>query len=350
MNRIMMEDINNICEENIHWEKIKNKSILITGATGYLATYIILTLINRNKMYNDNILIYALCRNVKKAEKIYGELLKRKDIILVIQDVVDPIDKISNVDIVIHAASPANSYINELAPYKVIEANVIGYDNLLKNCHKWGTKKIIYFSSGTVYGNNTPYDGVNEEYRDQFDFCNTKNCYRLSKQMCEMMTSVFSKQNPEIEMNTIRPFIVYGPGQVYSQKKVITDFLNNYLNDQDIVIKSDGKAVRSYIYIKDAIKGFFYILLNGENRKAYNISSTSQICNISELANVFVELNKKLKIVYEEVDEGYLSTISNCFTGKNSELVALGWKEETDLMEGIKRTIEWARVCDYFYD
>ena len=75
--------------------------------------------------------------------------------------------------------------------------------------------------------------------------------------MCEMMTSVFSKQNPEIEMNTIRPFIVYGPGQVYSQKKVITDFLNNYLNDQDIVIKSDGKAVRSYIYIKDAIKGFF---------------------------------------------------------------------------------------------
>lgn len=350
MNTIINEDILDICKENVSWGKLKNSTVLITGATGYLATYIILTIMKRNSLYNDKIKVFALCRNRQKAIQIYKEYLKSEFLEFIFQDVIEPIENINNVDVIIHAASPANSFINEFEPYKVIEANVIGFDNLLKKCFEWGTKKIVFFSSGTVYGNNTPVCGVDENYRDQFDFCNIKNCYRLSKQMCEMMTCVYSKYNTSIETNIIRPFIVYGPGQVYSQKKVITDFVYNYLNDQNIVIKSDGKAVRSYIYIKDAIKGFFYVLLNGKSGKAYNISNSTQIYSVTQLANIFVQLNNKLEIIYEKSNDEYLATISNCFTGKNNELVALGWKEETDLRTGIKRMIKWARTSEYFYN
>lgn len=348
MNRIIKEDIQNICKEKLPWNKLKNKRILITGANGYLASYIVYTLLYRNEKYNDNIIVYALCRNKEKSKKHFSEYLNRKDFELIFQNVCDYIDDSYESDIIIHAASPANSYALETNLENILDSNIRGFSNILFSAQKWKTKEVLLFSSGTVYGEKTPIDGASEEYRGAIDFTAKANCYRLCKQMCEMMSEVYYIDY-DMNIKTVRPFIIYGPGMVYSQHKHITDFLKNYIFEENILLKSNGNGIRSFCYIADATKAFLYVLLKGEKNMAYNVSSMKGISSIKELAKVFTNFNSALSIEYEESieKESYLKEKSKILIGKNNKLKNLGWKDETTLDEGIWRTICWAKESDF---
>ncbi len=337
---VIEEDICDICEEILPWWKLKGKTILVTGANGFLASYLVYTLLELNKKYEFDIKINALCRNKQRAEQKFGDAIKDGIITMIYQDVCDEIADTYKSDIVIHAASPSTPYIVQKHPYQVFEANVLAYDKLLKKCREWHTSDVLLFSSSAVYGYETPLSGVCENYREKVDFTNCKDIYCMSKQMLEMMTESVRKEL-DCRFHIVRPFVVYGPGEVYSHKKCMTDFLKNCICEEDIVMKSAGNVIRSYIYIKDAVKAMFYILLKGD-QKAYNIASEMNICSIKELAELFCSIDGNIQVKCEESTEEYLQSRSRAITGKNDRLKELGWKEETSLEEGLRRTIRWA--------
>lgn len=338
---VINEDINLIVSEELEWKLLKNKTVLITGACGFLARYIVLSLLRLNELYNYKIQILALCRDEKKARELYKNEYLNSYLKFIFKDVCNLHDEEIRCDIIIHAASPANPYVIESNPYDVIEANVLGLDNLLKQTTTWGCNHVVLFSSSAVYGYNSPCDGADELYAQSVHFNDYKDVYALSKQMCEMMRSCYKKTN-DLKIQVVRPFVIYGPGDNLNSKKCFIDFLNNCIEESDIVIKSDGKAVRSYIYIVDAIRAFFYILLRGDE-KPYNIASKNAILSIDQLANIFAKVNGTIAVKYEKDDSGYLKNNMQYMIGKTDRLCELGWNEMISIQDGISRTIKWAR-------
>jgi len=346
---IIDEDIRHICsDEGLPWKKLKNKSVLITGGNGYIANYIVRSLLQRNQIYGTNITVYALCRSKDKAKKRFADILGDDNLQLLIQDVCDEIDDKYRADYIIHAASLVDSYFREYEPYSIIKANVFAYDKILEKAKKWNTEKVLYFSSCGVYGSNVPDDGAEESYRNAVDFANPKNSYIFSKQMGEMMSCSFIKENKEINIVSVRPSIVYGPGQSYSQGKYFTDFMKNYLCDENIVLKSTGENVRTHIYLMDAVKGVFYVLLKGRNGEGYNIAGDlDNVCSIKQVAEQFCSYDKRISVDIQLSDALELQTLVYKNIIKNDKLKSLGWKNETSLKDGIWRTICWARKSTF---
>lgn len=341
MSEVVREDIENICRVSLPWNKLIKKSVLLTGATGFLGKYIILCLDKINELYGTDIVIYALGRNKKQFSDFIAKNTIASRLIFVCQDVCDEIDDAYKSDIIIHAASPANPYVIQNNPYEVYRANVCGFENLLKKARQWNTSDIVLFSSSAVYGHNSSGNGADESYRSEIDFTDIKDVYALSKQMTEMMGVCYEKEYG-IGIKVLRPFVVYGPEDNLSSHKCMIDFLRNCIQDEDIIVKSDGTAVRSYIYITDAMTAFFYVLLKGQNT-VYNISSVKNKCSISELAEIFSDYNQAINVEYLRDDSEYLKNKVAVMIGDNQKLKNLGWKEKVSLREGIYRIIRWAR-------
>lgn len=341
MQDIIKEDISLICSENLPWENLQHKRILITGANGFLGTYIVLSLMKCNQRYKTDIIVNALCRNKQKAYEKFNVYLNDDNLHFIFQDVCEEIDDSYESDIIIHAASPANPYIIQRHPNDVVDANVIGYSKLLKKAQEWGTKEVILFSSSAVYGYATPMEGVDENHRDCIDFTNYKDVYCISKQMCEMMSICYARTY-NIQTKIIRPFVIYGPGDDLTSNKGMIDFLNDCIRNRNIVMKSKGEAIRSYVYIRDAIRAFYYILLKGKN-DAYNISSVENIYSMNQIAAIFCKYNKKITIEYKLENKEYLKTRFEKMIGKNEKLRNLGWHETVGMEEGIYRTIKWGK-------
>ena len=340
MQQVIREDIGVICDEELPWERLQNKKMLVTGASGFLGAYIVYSLLECNREHQTNITVYALCRNEEKANIKFNEERDNARLKILFQNVCEEISDEYRSDIIIHAASPANPYIIHQQPYEVIKANVIAYNNILEKAKKWNTEEIVLFSSSAVYGYSTPDCGADEHYRDSIDFTNDKDVYCLSKQMSEMMTVCFQKTY-KIPVKVIRPFVVYGPDDDLLSHKGMIDFLNDCLSNRNIILKSKGDAVRTYVYVSDAIRAFFYILLKGKS-DAYNISSDN-VYSIRELAEIFCECNKNISIEYKIDNAEYLKNRSKVMIGKNEKLKELGWTEKVNMREGIMRMISWGK-------
>lgn len=350
MNSIIDEDINNICLTDLSWEKLKGKTILITGARGYIATYLIYTFLRLNDIYKLNMQIIGLCRNERKSVRYFGNIINRNDFKLIIQDVCENIDDKYMSDIVIHAASPGNFFEHKKNPYEVIKANVFGLDNIMKKCELWNSEILLYFSSCMVYGNGSGYYSEESEELEYIDFTSSKNVYILSKRMGEMM--IHSKKNSGFITKTMiaRPLSIFGPLERYSEKKPFTDFLGSIVKDEDIRLKSSGLQQRSYLYISDAIKGIMYILLYGKDCNTYNISSEKNKSTILGLAELFVNINPQIKIIRECNSNIEDENAKSIRFAQNEKLRLLGWNEEVDLIDGIKRTVDWVQDSDFLYN
>ena len=149
MNEIIKNDVKTIIGFNINWDKLKNKTVLVTGATGMMGQYLIFTLLGLNNMYNYNIKVLALCRNKERAEEILGinEYLK-----FIIQDVTKEINVEDKIDYIIHTASPANPTYYSTDPVGTIMANALGTRNTLELARK-NNAVFCYISTMEVYGN-----------------------------------------------------------------------------------------------------------------------------------------------------------------------------------------------------
>lgn len=348
MNEIIVEDIREICNETLDWKKFFKKRILITGARGYIATYLIYSLLKLNETYDLGVRILALCRGKQQSERYYSEFMQRSDFELIIQDVCEKINVRPAADIVIHAASIANIYAQYKNPYDTIKANIIGLNNILDYCEQYNCEQLLFFSSFLVYGNINKKVNENVAQTGYLDFRDYKNGYALSKQMGELMLQCKKRSGLKTRINVVRPLNVYGPGEHYYERKPMTDFLGNFLRAENIVLKSDGQQIRSYLYLSDAIKGIYYILLCGEDEECYNLASEKNVYKIKDMAEMFAINNSNIGVVTFQKEESYFKKDNSVLLASTDKLKALGWQESVMLEDGIKRMIDWAQDSDFF--
>lgn len=290
-----------------------------------------------------NTTVIALVRNRQKAEKRFGHLLNSANFKIVVQDVTAPIEIAEKIDFIIHAASQASPKYYKTDPVGTLSANVLGTINLIELARKNNVTSFLFFSSGEVYGEVKAEDiPIKEDTFGYLNCANVRACYGESKRMGENICVSYHEQYG-VPAKIIRPFHTYGPGMALDDGRVFADFVANVVNKQDIVMMSDGSAIRPFCYLRDATLGFLTVLTKGESGQAYNVGNPNEEHSILELANIIVGLYPEfgLKVIKNKpiADANYMKSPILRNSPNIDKIRQLGWLPNVTVYEGFKRTI-----------
>lgn len=338
MNKIIQEDLKFIAKQKIPWSNLKNKVIFVSGAGGFLGSYIIYTLLHLNQTKKLNMNIIAGVRDYQKAKDKFDI---QEGLDYFVFDINDCFVSYAPIDYIIHAASLASPKYFEPIPVQTILPNIIGTKNLLEIAKDKGVKKFLFISTSGVYGFNPPENyPLFENDWGTLDPTDKANCYLESKRMGEALCIAYKNQY-QVPVVIARPGGFYGPGLKLDDGRIFADLIADIVRKKDLVLYSNGQAIRDYLYIADVITALFTILFKGEIGEAYNVTSNSEI-NILDLAkklayDVFPELNLKV-VMKNDSSKDYLRVKFNQTTMRNSKLVSLGWSEHFYIDDGFRRT------------
>lgn len=339
---MIIEDFNQIKNSSIDWNRFESKTILITGANGFLPAYMVETLL----LLNNDILKYSPCkvialvRNEKHTKERFSNYLNNDNFKIIVQDVANEINLIEKIDYIIHAASPASPKYYNIDPVGVIMPNILGTKNTLDLAIENKVEGYLYFSSGEVYGQLNDGEVIDEDKYGYLDPTTVRACYGESKRMGENLCVSYGHQY-NIPVKIVRPFHTYGPGMKLDDGRVFADFVKNIVHNENIEMKSDGSATRAFCYLSDATVAFFKILLDGEKNNAYNMANSKTIISIKKLATILVNMfpEKKLKAVFAEQSKDYLQSPAKGNSVDTNKIKELGWEPSVSIEDGFKKTI-----------
>ena len=345
MNKIIEEDLQYITNSTIvDWNKFTDKTVLITGANGMIASYLVKTLLYLNKtMLKDNPckVIALVNKNINRLEEVEND----DNLTLFFINVNDLTNGASSyfertkTDFIIHASSLASPKYYNINPVEVILPNVVGTYNTLEIARNHNIEGYLFLSAGEIYGKGIDGRNLEETSYGYIDPLDIRSCYGESKKQGENLCIAYGHQY-SVPVKIARLFHTYGAGMDLEGGRVFEDFVKNIINNEDIVINSDGTDERQFCYISDAVIALFLILLEGENNNAYNVA-TEESTSIRKLALVLINMysSKKLKLVFKK-PENYLKSPVKKYSPDVTKINELGWKAEISLHGGFKRTIE----------
>ena len=149
---IYVADVASVANENLPWEKLSGKNLLLTGASGLIGTVIVDVLMKKNRADNLNVKIYAAGRNDKIAAERFSDYFGDKNFEFVKLDVNAPIEKNFPVDFIIHAASNTHPLLYSTKPVETMTTNIIGTQNLLEFGRRKKISRFVFVSSVEIYG------------------------------------------------------------------------------------------------------------------------------------------------------------------------------------------------------
>lgn len=339
MNKIIEEDVQKIIGLKANWEKLKDKTVLVTGAAGMIGQYIVFTLLELNKLYDYNINILALGRNKNKAEQVFKYDTENNKLKFIIQDVEQEINIDEKVDYIIHTASPANPIFYSTNPVGTIMANTIGTRNALELARK-NEATFCYISTMEIYGQMDNNFGIKEEEYGAINSLELRSCYPESKKLGENMCVAYKEQYG-LNVKIIRPAHTYGPGMGINDPRVQCEFMKKVINNEDIIMKSDGSMERTYTHVADVASGIFFAILNGKDI-VYNVANEEAVISIKKLAETIIDSkpNAQSKLIIEiQEEKGWTKVkpkVMNC-----DRLKSTGWMPIYKVEDGIKRTMKY---------
>ncbi len=335
----LAETLDNIPNVNI----LKDKKILITGASGLIGSAIVDTLVYANLIRRMGIHIYAASRNIKKIKRRFGKFYEEDALTYLHYDASLDINFDINFDYIIHGASNAHPVAYSLQPVETMVINFYGMNNILKYAKDNKVFRTLHISSSEVYGKKQDYKPYHEEDYGFVDILNPRACYPSSKRAAETLCSSYIKECG-LDVVIVRPGHIYGPTMVFDDSRAFAQFARNVINGQDIVMKSSGLQLRSYCYVFDCVSAILTVLLNGIPGEAYNISNRESVVTIRRLAESFAKSCGR-KIVFRNPDDietqGY--NLMQTSALDSSKLEDLGWKGLYCIDEGVERTIQILR-------
>lgn len=326
--------------------ELSGKTIMLSGATGMIGKYMIdfLMCCNENQVFEKPVRIVALSRNGERAGQRIAQHFGKAAFRYVTCDVSREIPECGQVDYVIHAASNTHPLQYAQDSVGTIATNVLGTKNLLDYAVSHGTQRFCFLSSVEIYGENRgDVHRFDEAYAGYLD-CNTLRAgYPEGKRTGEALCNAYA-QTYQLDFVIPRLSRVYGPTMLDSDTKAISQFIKKAAAGEDIVLKSAGAQLYSYVYAADAVMGVLIVLMRGKTGEAYNISDMESEVTLRQIAEWLAE-DYGVQVVYEIPDaveqKGY-STATKALmdTGKAA---ALGFCPMTHMREGLIKTVSYLK-------
>lgn len=346
---IVEEDIKNIIEGlGKEAKKLEGKTVLISGGSGFLGSYINQTILHLNQT-----VLKSKCKVISIDNYITGSdqnnflsKIEDKNFEFVYHDIRLPILIKEKVDYIIHAAGLASPYYYQKYPLETIESAVTGAKNLLELARMKNVKGFFFFSSSEIYGDpDGKHVPTPETYAGHVSSVGPRACYDESKRLTETLSLVYHQQFG-IPIKIVRPFNVYGPGMKIKDYRVIPTFISRGITDKLLPVHGSGEQTRTFCYISDAIVGFFKVLLSGKPGEVYNVGTEKPEVTMLELAKIIAKhLDNGVKVKTIEYPSSYPAgePQRRCpdLTKIKSEL---NYESKVELDDGLRRTIEWFRA------
>ena len=345
-NEMYLEDVKNIADTHLPWKNLQGKSILISGSTGLLGSFLIDVLMSRNAKERP-IKIYALGRDEGKARNRFSQYWGSESFNFITHDINEALDlPLEQIDYVLHLASNTHPVSYAKKPISTITTNIIGTNNMLSFAVRHKARRFAFASSNEIYGENKgDVEQFDEKYSGYID-CNTLRAgYPESKRAGEALCQAYLQ---EYGLDVIIPRFTrsFGPTLLSDDTKALSQFIQKAVAGEDIVLKSDGSQFYSYTYVADAISGLLTILLKGKKGEAYNISDESCDIHLKDLAKILAEISGR-KVIFGVPDvmeyAGYSKATKARLDG--SKLKELGWRIKYNLPESLRRTVKILQSC-----
>lgn len=342
-NQKYLEDVAYVAALDLPWEKLQGKSMIVSGATGLIGSFLVDVIMYKNQNSGLHCKIYALGRNEERANARFSYCLEKDTFQFVPYDINVPLvrDDIENVDYVLHLASNTHPVAYATDPIGTITTNIVGTQNMLEFAVQHGAVRCIFASSNEIYGENRgDVEKFDEEYCGYID-CNTMRAgYPESKRCGEALCQAYIRQKG---LDVVIPRLTrsYGPTLLSTDAKALSQFLHKALAGEDIVLKSAGTQYYSYTYVADAVAGLLTVLLKGKCGEAYNIADDASDIMLKDLAKIIANQAGK-QVVFELPDATESAGYSKVTKARlhSRKLQELGWSAHYDIDAGIRRTIE----------
>lgn len=334
------KDVEKVIHTQLDWKKMSNKSLLFIGASGMIGTFLIDCLMAVNKKENLNISVYAMGRNQKKLQSRFIKYKEDPNFHLVVGDILEPLAFDIQYDFIIHGASNTHpkAYVSD--PINTIMTNIKGTEQVLNYAAKNPVERVLFLSTVEIYGENRgDTEKFDESYCGYID-CNTLRAgYPEGKRASEALCQAYIKQYG-IDVVIPRLCRIFGPTMLTEDSKASSQFIKNAVNNEDIVLKSEGTQYYSYCYVADAAYALLYLLFNGETGEAYNIANSEFDLTLKELATKISAI-VGTKVIFEIPDSkeaaGYSKATQAILDTKKIE--RLGWKPIYSLNQGLEQVI-----------
>lgn len=341
MSRIVAEDIDAILSQPIPWERLQEKSVLVTGATGMLGQYLVKTLLALRPA-SSRPRVIALARNETLAKAMFLQYLEDPHLELRTQSVEAPLGVDGKLDYIIHAASPADPRSFADNPVGVINANVRGSENLLSLAvtHQ---AVFCFISSMEIYGNPHARGGevlVSEAAPGVLDSLDPRSAYPESKRLAENLCIAYNSQY-QVAYRIARLSHTYGPGMRLDDPRVQTYFMSQAMLGRDIVLSSTGDLERTYTYVSDAVSAIFYLLCSKENMTR-NIANERARVSIRQLADAVVRNapTRASRVVIPLTSQPGSPSPQAPVLLDSTAMRSMGWTARVDLATGLARTMQ----------
>lgn len=337
---VEQRDIDIINSSPIDWEYFRNKTILITGATGRIGMYLVEALLKADIDRNLNLRVIAVARSKEKLKKVFGGTLDLPNISVIVQDIETPLETEARVDYIMHTAGAASPSDFTSGPVDTLWGHLAGTRNVLELAKKKKTEKILYVSTVETYGEWKAEEGIREEDMGVMRHAVARACYPEAKRMCETMLAAYKAQY-DIDYVGVRLCHTFGPGISLEDGRSFASFIKCALEKKDIVLFSDGSAARTYTYVADAVGAMFLAFTKG-NDDYYNIANLNNLITIRDLADLIARLDKtgttKVRYSDEATKLAYLPFHLGIMNV--DRIMDIGWEPKVDLEHAFRWTYE----------
>lgn len=303
--------------------------ILVTGGAGFIGSHLCKRLINEGH--------YVICFDnlfTGKKENV-NDLLECSNFEFIVQDVTQPIE-LDNLDQIYNLACPASPIHYQYNPIKTLETNVLGAINVLELAKKTGAC-ILQASTSEVYGDPIIHP-QKEEYFGNVNPIGIRACYDEGKRAAETLFFDYHRQYG-VNIKLVRIFNTYGPNMQKNDGRVVSNFIIQALEGEDITIYGDGSQTRSFCYVSDLIEGIIKLMNSDKTITGpINIGNPLEF-TVKQLAEIIIDMTKSnSKIIYKALPEDDPKKRKPDITQAKCKL---DWKPEVGIYEGLENTIKY---------